>query len=77
MGGRSFGPRCRYFWSMQRILINSIPEALDHARHRALPAKAQAELNSVLRELRRLLDLDSRRPVPPITLPRLMRARAR
>jgi hypothetical protein len=61
---------------MQRIFINSVPEALDHARTVAYPGREQAELNSVLRTLRRLLDLDSRRPVPPITLPRL-RARAR
>jgi len=62
---------------MQRILINrSVPEALDHARAVAYPGREQAELNSALRELRKLLDLDSRRPVPPITLPRLS-ARAR
>jgi len=61
---------------MQRILIKSIPEALDHARAAAYPGREQAEVNAFLRTLHRLLDLDSRRPAPPITLPRLS-ARAR
>jgi hypothetical protein len=63
---------------MQRLLlINSVPEVLDHARTVAYPGRESAEVNSALREVRRLLDLDAiRRSVPPITLPRL-RARAR
>jgi hypothetical protein len=57
---------------MQRLLLinRTAPEALETIRAQAYPGREQAELNSVLRELRKLLDLDSRRPVPPITLPR-------
>ena len=62
---------------MQRLLLNnSVPEALDHARASAYPGREQVAINAVLRELRRLLDLDSRRPAPPIALPGLS-ARAR
>ena len=63
---------------MQRLLlINSVPEALDHARAGAYPGREQAELNSALRELRRLLDFDARRPMPPIITLERLSARAR
>ena len=63
---------------MQRLLLinRTSPEALEAIRAQAYPGREQAELNSVLRELRKLLDLDSRRVPPIIPLPRLG-ARAR